>query len=183
MFDRAGLPAAWLAALVVIVTLGSINGTVLSGSRLFATVGTMQPGYGLLAAGRTRRDAPLAALAVQALISLAFVVVIEARGTGAAGFDRIVAATSPVLWVVFLGAGVALMALRRVESEQPRPFRVPLYPWMPVVYLAACAFMLYESVLYAVAMWGPESWLTTGLLALGLPYWLVAGRDAASKRR
>jgi APA family basic amino acid/polyamine antiporter len=109
--------------------------------------------------------------------------VIERWGTGKAGFDRIVAATSPVLWVVFLGAGVALFVLRARESQQARPFRVPLYPVVPLAYLAASLYMLYQSVVYALAMWGPESWLTLGLLALGLPYWVVAGRDASPKPR
>lgn len=183
LFRRAGIPGGLFAALVVIVTLGSTNGTILSGSRLFSAVGEMQSGYGWLSIGRTRRDAPLAALAIQAAICLAFVAAIELSGTTQSGFGRVVAATSPVLWLVFLGAGLALVVLRFIEPSRPRPFRVPLYPLVPAVYLAACVFMLYESIVYALANIGPELWLTVGLLALGVPYWWLTARDAASKRR
>jgi amino acid transporter len=189
LFHRAGIPGALFAVLVVIVTLGSTNGTILSGSRLFAAVGEKQPGYGWLSKARTKRDAPLAALFIQAAICLAFVAVIELTGAtrkdqqGQSGFDRVVAATSPVLWLVFFGAGLAIFVLRGKEPDRPRPFRVPLYPLVPAVYLAACVFMLYESIAYALANIGPEFWLTVGLLALGMPYRWVTARDAASERR
>jgi len=189
LLARARHDGRWFAALVVIVTLGSINGTVLSGSRLFGAVGGMQSGYGLLAKWRTRRDAPLAALLIQAIICLAFVAAIEMTGagqkdqSGESGFKRVVAATSPALWLVFLMAGLSLFVLRKREPVQTRPYRVPFYPLVPIVYVAACAFMLYESIEYAIAKWGPECWLALGLLAAGLPYWWIVGRaDASSKR-
>jgi amino acid transporter len=180
LFGRAGLPAWWFASLVVIVTLGSINGTTLSGSRLFAAVGSTQPGYGWLSRGRTRRDAPLVALLVQAMISLAFVAAIEWRGSGADGFDLIVAVTSPVLWLVFLAAGVALLVLRRKQPAITRPFRVPLYPIVPLIYIAGCVFMLLESTKYAMTQRGPELWLMAILLLLGFPYWWYAHRRTSS---
>jgi len=183
LFNRAGIPGGLFAALVVIVTLGSTNGTILSGSRLFSAVGDQQAGFGWLSKGRTRRDAPIAALAIQAAICLAFVAAVELSGTTQSGFGRVVAATSPVLWLVFLGAGLALFVLRRTEPEQPRPFRVPLYPLVPAIYVAACVFMLHQSVDYAVANIGPELWLTVGLLVLGVPYWWLTARDAPSRRR
>lgn len=184
LFDRAGWNRLAFAALVVIVTLGSTNGTILSGSRLFSTVGTMQKGYAWLAKGRTRKDAPLAALAIQALICLLFVAAIESRGSGADGFDAIVAATSPVLWVVFLAAGLALIVLRFKEPQRELPYRVPLYPLVPLIYIAACVYMLYESTRYAYDQWAAEGQLTVVLLALGLPYWWWTHRgDASLKRR
>lgn len=179
LFSAARLPVTAFALFVVLVTLGSTNGTILSGSRLFATVGTTQPGYGWLARGRTRADAPLAALGVQAAISLAFVAAIELTG-GGSGFRRIVTATTPVLWVIFFGAGLALVVLRFREPRRDRPFRVPAYPLVAGVYLTACGFMLYESTRYAVTKWGAECWLMVGLLAAGLPYWWWVHRDAAA---
>jgi amino acid transporter len=183
LFEEAGWPGIWFSILVVIVTLGSTNGTILSGSRLFSTVGAMQPGYGWLAKGRTKRDAPLAALAIQMLICLAFVAVIEFQGRGVDGFDVIVYVTSPVLWVVFLSAGLSLVVLRLREPNRMREYQVPLYPIVPFVYIAGCIYMLYESTAFALQQRGPELWLMGVLLAIGLPYWWFFGRNASSKRR
>lgn len=183
LFQRAGWTGISFAFLVVIITLGSTNGTILSGSRLFSTVGAMQPGYQWLAKWRTNRDAPLAALLIQMLISLAFVAVIELQGRGEKGFQIIVAVTSPVLWVVFLSAGLALVVLRHQRNSRPRQFSVPLYPIVPLIYIAGCCYMLYQSTDYALIQRGSELWLMGVLLILGLPYWWFFGRDAASKRR
>jgi amino acid transporter len=177
---HAGFDGRWFAAVVVLVTLGSINGTVLSGSRLLASSGERHAGFGLLARWRTRRNAPLAALLVQAGLCLAMVLALELT-SDADGFERVLAATSPALWLVFLLAGLALFALRRWDPGRERPFRVPLYPVVPLVYCAACAFMLYMSVAFALSQWGPESWLTAGLLAAGVAYYLVV--SATSGRR
>ncbi len=172
LFKLGGLKGSWFALMVVMITLGSTNGTILSGSRLFGTVGTMQPGFGWLGRGRTSRDAPLMALAIQAIICLAFVTVIEIA-VGSNGFEVIVAATSPVLWLVFLGAGLALLRLRWVEPSMTRPFRVPMYPIVPIIYVVACIFMLFESSLYAVTTFNATCSLMIALLALGIPYWFL----------
>src|SRR5262249_38282271 len=64
LLHRAGWGRDWFAGVFVLVSWGSIKGTFLSGPRLFSSIGGPQPGYELLARGRTRRDAPLAALVV-----------------------------------------------------------------------------------------------------------------------
>ena len=74
--------------------------------------------------------------------------------------------------------GLALMWLRRTDSAAIRPFRVPLYPFTPLVFCAACAFLAYSSVMYAVSQNAlhVSFWLLgSGLLALVLLRW----RDAA----
>jgi hypothetical protein len=61
------------------------------------------------------------------------------------------------------------MALRRREPAAPRPFRVPAYPWTPLVFCASSLFMLEASLRYAGGL------ALAGLvpLALGVPLYLV----------
>jgi bacterioferritin (cytochrome b1) len=54
-----------------------------------------------------------------------------------------------VFWLFFLLTAVALLVLRRRDAATPRPFRVPLYPLTPLVFLSACAFLLWSSLAYA----------------------------------
>ena len=82
--------------------------------------------------------------------------------------------------------GLALMWLRRTDSAAIRPFRVPLYPLTPLVFCAACAFLAYSSVMYAVsqnALHGSFWLLGSGVLALVLLRWRDAAlRLAATKK-
>jgi amino acid transporter len=45
--------------------------------------------------------------------------------------------------------GVALLVLRWKEPGAIRPFKVPLYPWLPLVFKATCAYLLYSSIRHA----------------------------------
>ena len=78
--------------------------------------------------------------------------------------------TAPVFWLFFLLSGVALFVLRWREPSAPRPFRVPLYPLLPLVFCGTCGYMLWSSLSYV----GGQSiggfnaaWIGVAVLALG----------------
>ena len=58
----------------------------------------------------------------------------------------------------------------------PRPFRVPWYPATPLLFCAACAFMLYSSLRYSATLGGRAAWLGVILLLLGIPFALASVR-------
>ena len=91
---------------------------------------------------------PTRALLLQGAIALALVVFGAAQKDG---FEAMVEFTAPVFWGFLTLVGVALMLLRRRDRDVARPFRVPLYPLTPLVFIAACAFLCYSSVTYAVS--------------------------------
>jgi amino acid transporter len=41
--------------------------------------------------------------------------------------------------------------LRRRHPDAPRPFRVPLYPWLPLAFMATSAYMTWASVAFVRA--------------------------------
>ena len=47
---------------------------------------------------------------------------------------------------------ISLFLLRRHAPVNAQPFRVPLYPVTPLLFVAACAFMLYSSFNYAMSL-------------------------------
>jgi basic amino acid/polyamine antiporter, APA family len=62
-----------------------------------------------------------------------------------------------------------VIALRRVEPDRPRPFRVPLYPVTPLLGVAACVFLMSGLP--------PENWWRFGLwLLAGFVIYLLYGR-------
>jgi amino acid transporter len=65
------------------------------------------------------------------------------------GFATMVEFTAPVFWFFFMLSGISLFVLRRKHPALPRPFSVPLYPWLPAIFVCTCAYLLYSSITYA----------------------------------
>ena len=63
----------------------------------------------------------------------------------------------------------SLLVLRRRRPELPRPFRVPGYPVVPVLFLAAASFLV-GNALYAAPR---ESLFGAALMALSVPAYLA----------
>jgi amino acid transporter len=154
------------AVVVVAAVITSANGTLFMGSRQVWAFGRDFPLFSALGRWDGRAGAPANAILVQGAIALALV------GFGAAsrsGFEAMVAYTAPVFWLFFLLTGVSLFVLRRRDPSAPRPFKVPLYPLTPLVFCAACAYLLWSSVAYA----GPGAVAGLAVLGTGLvPLWL-----------
>ena len=72
----------------------------------------------------------------------------------------------------FASVNAALIRLRLTRPEAERPFRVPVYPWAPIVFCLSCGYMLYASATYA----GFLALLGAAPLLLGLPLFAVSRR-------
>jgi APA family basic amino acid/polyamine antiporter len=96
------------------------------------------------------------------------------------GFLGMVLYTSPVFWFFILLTGLSLIVLRQKDPNAERPFRVPLYPFTPILFCLMCGYLLYSSLAYAASkdanIFG---WIGVGVLLLGVPLaFLVKGRRA-----
>jgi amino acid transporter len=155
-----------IAAVVLAAVVTSANATLLMGSRQVWAFGRDFPLFGRLGRWSARAGSPVNAVLVQGAIALLLV------GVGArarSGFEAAVAYTAPVFWLFLLLTGVALFVLRRRDPAAPRPFRAPLHPAPGLVFVAACAFLLWSSVAYA----GAGAVAGLAVLAAGLfPMWL-----------
>jgi amino acid transporter len=193
-----------MALLIVISVLGGANGLIITGGRFFSGFGALHPGFHWLGAGRTRHGAPLVALAAQAVVSLGMVVLVETGDVWKRwvadwagrhdislpleftkptdGFSTLLIATAPVFWFFFLLTGGALLILRVREPDHPRPFRVPLFPLVSVLFCGSCLFMLYETADYAVKQRPAEALVVAALLLLGLPVYALTRQGEAHER-
>jgi APA family basic amino acid/polyamine antiporter len=91
---------------------------------------------GPLATWDHERGTPTVAMTVQCIAALALVGLGAALGSG---FKAMVEFTAPVFWLFFLLTGLSLFVLRRREPQMPRPFRVPLYPVLPLLFCSGRA--------------------------------------------
>lgn len=70
-------------------------------------------------------------------------------------------------------AMVCLFVLRKKDPDMPRPYKVPLYPFLPG---AVLVMSLFAALVYAVLQEPVVLYLTAGMYALGLFYYFVYAR-------
>ena len=161
-----------LGLLVAIAALTSINATMFVGARTNFAVGSDWKALRKLGQWQLDIGSPKQALLLQALISISLI----ALGTQEAdGFSAMVEFTAPVFWGFLFMVGLALLWLRQTDPNTTRPFKVPLYPVLPLIFCAACAWLTYSSITYAisqkaihVSMWLIASGVLTSLILRSL---------------
>ena len=167
--------AVLLALIVCASALTTMNAAMFTGARTSYAMGRDFPLFARFGSWREAGSTPANALLLQGAISLLLI------GAGAAtpdGFSAMVAYISPVFWTFFLLTGVTLFVFRRRSSETPA-FQVPLYPVIPLAFLAMCATMLYSSIDYIRnPVFGPKfgDMVLAGIaiMAAGIPLYFFA---------
>lgn len=160
-----------MAVLVILSTLGAMNGVILAGPRvylamandgvLFRWAGAVHPVY------RT----PHRAIVLQAVWSSVLVV----TGTYRALFTRVVFTE----WIFFGLLAAALFLLRRRSDYRPT-YRVWGYPLLPALFVLSSAGIVLNQIMHepADSAWG------LGLVLAGLPvYYLWARHNRIPTRR
>jgi len=156
-----------IAVMIAIAALTSVNGSMIVGARSNYALGRDWPMLGYLGRWDEASGSPKNAMLVQGVIALALV------GFGAvqkSGFKGLIEYSLPVFWGFFLLTGIALFVLRVKEPAVPRPFKVPLYPVLPAVFVLMCGYLLHASLTYH----GKQALVGLGVLAVGAVVLLVA---------
>ena len=151
-----------LGLFVAIAALTSINATMFVGARTNFAVGSDWKALRKLGQWQLDIGSPKQALLLQAVISIGLI----ALGTQEAdGFSAMVEFTAPVFWGFLFLVGLALLWLRQTDPHSTRPFKVPLYPVLPLIFCAACAWLTYSSITYAISQKAIH--VSMGLIASG----------------
>jgi len=181
-FGKAGEVA--ISLLVGVAALTSINATMIVGARSNFAAGRDWEALGKLGEWVDDRGTPVNALLVQGAFAMLLLLLGVVTG---GGFATMVQYTAPVFWLFFLLAGLSLFVLRVREPDTPRPFKVPLFPVLPLVFCGACGYMLYSSLGYVGgstylgvnAAWVGVAVLGVGVVLMGVVGWLAPSRRAA----
>ncbi|WP_411287455.1 APC family permease [Phenylobacterium sp.] len=152
--------ATLISLFIAVAALTSANATVFTGARTAYALGRDHPALAVLGRWDVRAGSPRNAVLLQGLAALALTLV------GAFvrdGFKLAVDYTAPVFWTFFLLVGLALFRLRQLDPDIERPFRVPLYPLLPALFVITNAYLLYSSLAYT----GKGALLGVAVLAVG----------------
>ncbi len=166
--------ARLISIIIALSALTSINATIMVGARSNYALGCDWPVLGFLGHWNAHTGSPTQALLLQGAVALALI------AFGAfmrQGFETMVDYTAPVFWLFFLLTGLALFVLRWREPQRSRPFRVPLYPLLPLAFCASSAWLLYSSLVYTRM----GALVGVGVLAAGVPLLALALRRRSNR--
>jgi len=173
--------ARGISFLICISALGSVNGMIFTGARIYYAMGSRHRGLGLLAQWHAGFGTPVASLTVQMAITLALLVACGLTadvGAGGAVFGRLVMFMTPPFYLFLILSALAVIVLRRREKPGAHTgdgvFRMPLFPWPAIGVALASTFLLYKGALYVASQYGDSTrwgaiWVGA-TLATGLAY-------------
>lgn len=153
-----------IGIIVVLSALTSLNTTIFTGARTNYALGKDFKTLSFLGKWNGERSAPVNSLLLQGVIAIVLVVLGAFTRNG---FESMVDFTAPVFWFFFLSTGISLFVLRKKHPNITRPFKVPLYPLTPILFIIFCSYMLYSSLSYT----GIGSFVSVALLVAG---WLFS---------
>jgi amino acid transporter len=179
-----------ISILIMISALGAVNGLIFTGARVYATLGTDHRLFGWLGHWQPGRRPPILSLLAQGIITVGVLfalttemghvainrllntlgIAYESSWNPNSGFQTLVDHTAPVFWMFFLLTGLSLFVLREKNPGIARPFSVPLYPVLPLIFCNMCGYMLYQSVKYV----GVRAGLAFCVVLAGLPFFLLS---------
>lgn len=158
---------ALVAALVVVSTFGTLNALVLSNARLFFAMAEDGLFFRRVAAVHADWETPHVATLIVGGLGVVYVALGD--------FARLAEAFVLGMWPFHMAVAVGLMRLRGREGAPGRGYSTPLYPLVPLLFLALAAGMLV-----AVTLDDPlPSALSAGAILAGLPVyrWTLAGGE------
>jgi basic amino acid/polyamine antiporter, APA family len=147
-----------VAALIFLVsTCGSLNGVILSAARV--PYAAARDGLFFAPFGRLHR---VSRVPVISLVLLAvWGALLAATGT----FDQLTNMAVMSYALFWIPVVLAVIVLRRRLPAAPRPYRVPLYPWVPLLFALTMVWIVVSALLTTPM----ESIATVVLILLGLP--------------
>src|SRR6202023_3364147 len=120
-----------IGALVVVSTFGFLNLALLSAPRVYYAMAADGLFFRRLARLSPRFHAPTAAILLQGGLAAVY--------AKANTYDKLLGYAVFADWIFFALAGASLLVFRRTMPEAPRPFPVPAYPWVPLLFILAGA--------------------------------------------
>jgi basic amino acid/polyamine antiporter, APA family len=161
--------ADFIAAAVMLSAFGTVNAQLLSVPRVYFAMARDGLFFDRVARVHPRFRTPATAILVQG----AWASVLALTGT----YQQIITYTAFPNYVFLSLAVVGLIVLRRREPDLPRPFRVPLYPLTPLLFLAIFGWYLVNSLMYSFR----DTAVGIGLTLAGLPLYFYWARRSARR--
>jgi basic amino acid/polyamine antiporter, APA family len=153
---------AMVSVVVTVSTFGALMSTMLTGPRTFFAMAGDGLFFRKLAGVHPRYGTPHVAIALAAALGVVFVF--------ARTFEQLADVFVLSIWPFYALAVAGLYRLRRTRPDLPRPYRVPGYPVVPAVFVAAGIYLVGNALLTDPL---PTA-ATLAMILAGIPVYYVA---------
>ncbi len=162
---------AFVAITVMLSTFGTLNGTLLTGPRIFFAMADDGLFFRKVALVHPRFQTPYISILLTAGLGVAFVLLRT--------FEQL--ADAFVIGIVpFYALGVGSVFMLRRRKEYDPPFRVPGYPVVPALFIVATIALLANAVIDPSSRWATVAVLATVLAGVPVYYLTASSRRAAA---
>ncbi|PRP93868.1 APC family permease [Enhygromyxa salina] len=159
--------AVLVAGAVAISTFGTLNGSMMTGPRVFFAMAEDDLFFRSLARVHPKHGTPGGAILLSIVLGVVFV--------SFQGFAELADQFVIGIWPFYALSVAAVLVLRRRQPELERPYRTWGYPWVPLAFLLAAMYLLGN---YAIRETGKFA-LDIGIVLSGVPvFWLWRRRRA-----
>jgi amino acid transporter len=158
----------FVAITVMLSTLGTLNGSILTNPRVFFAMAADGLLFKQVASVHRKYETPYVAITLTAVLGIIFVMLRTFEQLA----DTFVTAILP-----FYALGVAsIFVFRKRNSPDYKPsFRTPLYPFTPIVFVLATAYLLGNAMMDPGSRW--PTLAIFGVILVGIPvFYLTVGR-------
>jgi len=167
--------AALASAAIMVSTFGALNGNMLVGPRLLYAMGEDALAPRWLSSVHVQFQTPAAATAVLAAWTAVLLIVgywAQRQFTMTKSLFDMMTDFAMFGAIIFETLAVAtIFVFRRRLPDAERPYRCPLYPWIPLAYLALPAFVLFTMFIRDEERM--QSFVGLGVIGFGaLVYWV-----------
>ena len=144
MANRAigGIGGAVVAALVMVSTFGTSNGTIMVSARVYYSMSKNGLFFKKFGEAHPKYHTPGNSLILQAIWASVLVF--------SGSFDDLTDMLIFVSWIFYAFGALGLFVLRRKMPDAPRPYKVPGYPYLPAIFVIFAfgfvIFTLYEDI-------------------------------------
>jgi APA family basic amino acid/polyamine antiporter len=157
---------AFVSTAVMISALGTLNGSVMTGSRILFAMAADGLLFRPIAIVHKRFQTPGVAIGLSATLGVVFVLL----GTFEQLADTFVTAIVP-----FYALAVAAIFVFRRRPDYKPPFRVPGYPVVPIVFIVATILLLGNAIIDPTSR--VPTLIVLGVILLGIPIFFVTKRE------
>lgn len=155
-----------MAIIVIVAALSTANASIITGARTNYALGRDFTLLRFLGKWDKQHNTPQNALIVQGAITLLLVLV------GAITKQAVVTMvdyTAPVFWFFLFLTTTTLFIFRRKNNYEDIPYKVPLYPFTPILFMFVSLYMLYSSLAFT----GIGALFGVAVLLAGVPIYIL----------
>ncbi len=163
--------AKLIAAAILVSIFSATNGITITAPRVYYAMARDGLFFRKLAEVHPRYGTP----AVSIIAGTLWAMVLAASGT----FEQLLTYVVFVGWIFYALGAACVFVLRRTRPHAERPFRVPGYPWTPLLFILAAAALVANTI----ATQPGRAAVGIAVVLLGLPVYFVWRRDGTVWRR